>query len=146
MPESKAVATYPTEEQHAWWEQRAEEMDMSMSEFVQSMTEAGMKKFEVRVQPDETNRELREQRNDLRDELEQARERIRNLEDRLHGGERRDIVEYVEENPGVEYDQIIQRISETAPARVSEHLTDLEGEELTVENGEYYLQDEATDV
>jgi len=42
----------------------------SMSEFMEAMVEAGLKKFDTsNVEPDETNRELREQRNELKGEL-----------------------------------------------------------------------------
>jgi hypothetical protein len=43
---------------------------------MQSMVEAGMKKFDGSVEPDETNHELREQRNDLKDELDRTRSRV----------------------------------------------------------------------
>ena len=64
--ETQPAMTYPTEDQYDRWKQQAEEFDMSVSEFMQAMVEAGLKKFDATVEPDETARELREQRNDLR--------------------------------------------------------------------------------
>src|SRR5699024_529453 len=40
--ESKVATTYPTEEQYQRWKNKADSLDMSTSEFIQSMTEAGM--------------------------------------------------------------------------------------------------------
>lgn len=129
---------YPKSDQYDRWKQRAEEFDMSVSEFMQAMVEAGLKKFDATVEPDETARELREQRNDLRDELDHARDRINDLEIRLYQGERAAVRDYVEENPGATYDEIIQHIVDTVPERVTKHLDDLEGEGVTVEDDRYY--------
>lgn len=127
------VYVYPTDEQKERWEERADEFDMSTSEFVASMTEAGIKKFDATVDPKETLQELREQRNDLRDELDRARERNADLEDRLHHGERATIREYVEANPGASFDEIVRHVIDTVPGRVSQHLDDLEGEDVEFE-------------
>lgn len=132
--------TYPTSDQYDRWKQHAEELDMSVSMFMQAMVEAGLKKFDATVEPDETARELREQRNDLRDELDHARSRIDNLENRLYQGERAAVRNYVEENQGATYDEIIQHVVDTVPERVTKHLDDLEGEDITVEGDRYYPQ------
>jgi cytidylate kinase len=63
--DTQPTTVYPANEQHARWKETADEMDMSLSEFVQAMTEAGLKKFEVDVESDESLDELRRQRNDL---------------------------------------------------------------------------------
>lgn len=140
----KQAATYPSEEQYERWEARCEELGMrSMSEFMEAMVEAGMKKFDAAaVEPDETHRELRQQRNDLKAELDRARERIDDLEEAVYHGERRAIKEFVDANPGATYDEIIQHILDTVPERVTTHLDDMEGEDLRVEDERYYLRDE----
>jgi hypothetical protein len=139
--DSHPTTTYPTEEQYDRWEAKAEELGMSMSEFVECMTEAGLKKFDVDVTPDETNQELREQRNDLKAELDRARTRIEQLEDELHHGERGAIRDYVEANPGATYDEIVQYVIDTAAGRVTSHLDGLEGDALRVET-----DDDGTDL
>ena len=136
--ETQPAMTYPTEDQYDRWKQQAEEFDMSVSEFMQAMVEAGLKKFDATVEPDETSRELREQRNDLRDELDHARGRIEELETRLYQGERTAVREYIEENPGATYDEVIQHVVDTVPERVTTHLDDLEGEDVQVEDERYY--------
>jgi predicted nuclease with TOPRIM domain len=127
------ITVYPTEKQKERWGARADDLDMGMSEFVKSMTEAGLKKFDATIEPTETLAELREQRNDLRDELDRTRERVAELEDQLHHGERAAIRQYVEENPGATYDEIVRHVIDTVPARVSQHLDDMEGEDLVVD-------------
>jgi ElaB/YqjD/DUF883 family membrane-anchored ribosome-binding protein len=140
----KQAATYPSEEQYERWQNRADDMGMrSMSEFVESMVEAGLKKFDAAsVEPDETNQELRQQRNDLKAELDRARARIEDLEDAVYHGERQAIKNFVDADPGASYDEIIQHVIDTVPERVTTHLDDMEGEDLRVENGCYYPRDE----
>ena len=140
----KQAATYPSEEQYERWQARADDMGMrSMSEFVEAMVEAGLKKFDATsVEPDETNRQLRQQRNDLKAELDRTRDRIADLEDTVYHGERQTIREFVDANSGASYDEIIQRVIDTVPERVTTHLDDMEGENLRVEDGRYYLRDE----
>jgi predicted HTH transcriptional regulator len=134
--------TYPTNEQHARWKQIAEEMGMSLSEFIQAMTEAGLKKFEVDVTPDESASELRRQRNDLKRELDRARDRVTKLEEQVQTRERETILSFVDENPGADLSGIIQELIETtsdrAPKQV-EHLVTVG--ELRYEDGEYYLNE-----
>ena len=138
MADSRHAATYPSEEQYQRWQDRADDLGMSMSEFMEAMVEAGMKKFDVSVEPDETNRELREQRNELKTELDHARDRIQELEDAVYHGERRTIKRYVEDNPGATYDEVIQHVIDTVPQRVTTHLDDLVGDELQYVDGGYY--------
>jgi len=135
--ETRSAWVYPTTQQYEQWEARADELDMSVSAFIKSMTEAGMKKFDATVKPDETNRELREQRNDLKAELDRARERIDELEERLMDDERASIEDHVEENPGASFQNIVTHVRDTAPERVNRHLDAMEGETLSVVNGHY---------
>jgi ElaB/YqjD/DUF883 family membrane-anchored ribosome-binding protein len=145
MGDSRHAATYPSEEQYQRWQDRADNLGMSISEFVEAMVEAGMKKFDATVEPDETNQELREQRNELKTELDRTRDRIQELEDAVYHGERQSIKRYVEDNPGATYDDIIQHVIDTVPQRVTTHLDDLEGDELRHEDGGYYPVDNGGD-
>ncbi|QLG48326.1 hypothetical protein [Natrinema halophilum] len=138
MADSLHAATYSSEDQYQRWQDRADDLGMSMSEFMEAMVEAGMKKFDATVEPDETNQELRQQRNELKTELDRARDRIQELEDAVYHGERRTIKRYVEDNPGATYDEVIQHVIDTVPQRVTTHLDDLEGDELRYVDGGYY--------
>lgn len=132
------VATYPTDDQLERWKREANKMDMSFSEWVQGMFEAGMKNFTPTVERDEGVHELREQRNDLRKELETTRMRVRELETALYQGEREAIAEYVENNPGVEYSEIVQHIMNSTPERVSRQLDVLDGERVQRDGERFY--------
>ena len=138
MSNSRHVATYPAEEQYRRWEDRAEELGMSLSEFVEAMVEAGIKKFEPTVKPDTTNQELRDQRDELKLELDHARSRIQQLEDAAYHGERSTIKRFVEQNPGVDYDEIMQHVIDTVPQRVTMQLDELEGTEIQMTDDDYY--------
>jgi len=138
MSDTRHAATYLPEEQYERWQKLADNRGMSMSEFIEAMVEAGLKKFELTVQQDVTNHELREQRNELKAELDRARDRIQELEDAIYHGERQTIKQYVEANPGATYDDIIQHVINTVPQRVTTHLDDLEGDELRNTDHGYY--------
>jgi len=136
--DTQPAMAYPTETQYARWKDRASELDMSASEFMQAMIEAGMKKFDATVEPDETNRELREQRNDLKEELDHARGRVGDLEEQLHRSERATIRRHVEQNPGASFSDVVQKVINTVPGRVNQHLDDLEGDAIRIEDEAYY--------
>ena len=138
MTDTQMAATYPTEEQYARWKKEADDFDMSTSEFMQAMIEAGMKKFERHVETDEDARELRQQRNDLKEELDEARDRIRSLEEQVYSGEKAAVEEFIQDNPGADWGDISRHIADTVPVRVNRHLTELEGEEIYSEGDEFY--------
>ena len=139
--ETQSAMAYPTSQQYERWKAEADSRDMSISEFMQAMIEAGLKKFDASIDPDETNRELRQQRNELKAELDRTRARVQQLEEQLHKDDRATIRAYVEDNPGATWDEIVQHLMDTLPQRTTQHLNGMEGETLQVENGEYYLLD-----
>ncbi|WP_312908176.1 hypothetical protein [Natronosalvus caseinilyticus] len=143
----KQASTYPPEEQRERWKKRADELDMSMSEFLASMTEAGIKKFERDVEPDFTKAELREQRADLLEELNQSRERIQKLEQQVYRGERQAILDFIEDNPAAEYHEILSRIQQTAGKRLTDHLDFLtiEGEIESNTSEQYFVVEDNDD-
>lgn len=134
MPRNGPTAkSYPTPEQYDRWTDRADELDMSVSEFIQNMVEAGLKVdsgFDVEVQPDESVRDLREQRNDMKEEVDRLRERVAELEERLHDRERRAVIDGVEKSEKATFDQVVDHVQKTAAPRVTRHLEELEGEAL----------------
>lgn len=139
MSESKRAVAYPTERQYEQWAERADELGYtSVSGYIQDMVEAGHKKFDATVEPDESNQELREQRNDLKDELAHTRDRVAELETRLHRDERGAVREHVENNPGAAFGDVVQHVVDTVPERVNRHIEDLEGDGLRVEDDRYY--------
>lgn len=137
------VATYPTDEQLARWKNRADERGMSLSQWVSHMVEAGQKKFEIEVTPDETSSELREQRNQLRRERDRARKRVTELERQLFNDERQEIIDFVQQNPGADEAAIHQRIIETASDRIPDQLDSLEGRKLVKRDETYYPLEDA---
>lgn len=132
------IYVYPTEEQYRAWKKEADELGMSLSEYMQSMTAAGRKKFEASIERDETERELREQRNALKEELAAARSRIETLESQLETTERAEVADYINDHPGATFPEIVQHLIETVPKRVNRHLDELAGESIQMKDGEFY--------
>jgi hypothetical protein len=140
---TQTATAYPTVEQYQRWKARADELDMSMSEFIQSMTEAGMKKFERDI-PDEDFTRVRKRRDEYRQEVKQKRARVEELEQALNRTMRGDIERFIQANPGVNVQEIIQHIINDVPKRVQEHLQDMEGSgNVTKEDGQYYFNAES---
>lgn len=130
--DTKPAMTYPTAEQYDRWKERADEFVMNVSQFMQSMIEAGLKKFDATVEPDETVQELRIQRNELKDKLDRARERIDTLEQQLYGTDAAAIAQHLEENPEADYSELVEQVRETAPKRVTRYLETYENAENVV--------------
>lgn len=131
----KDTMIYPTQDQRARWDERADELDMNTSEFIKAMTEAGMKKFEVSVEQDESAEWIREERNQLREELEQAEDALRSANEETG---RAVVQEYVEENPGATFGEILNHLTDTMPGRLNRILDELDGYALRSEGDEYY--------
>lgn len=138
--DTQPTMTYPTKEQHARWKDEANKMDLSLSQFLQAMTEAGLKKFEVDVEMDESLSEVRRQRNDLKRELDRTRDRVSELEEQLQSTERAEIKSFVEDNPGVDLQEIAQRVVETGADRAVEQVNHMVMTgELQYEDGEFFI-------
>jgi hypothetical protein len=146
MPQTKettqTATTYPTVEQYERWKARADELDMSMSEFIQSMTEAGMKEFDRDI-ADEEQQRVRRKKQEYYEELQGARDKIEKLEQELNRTERGDIVDYIQKNPGAGFNHIVQHIGNEVPNRVQRHLQEMEGNGvIKKEDDQYYFDDE----
>lgn len=131
---SHHVALYVPDDEYEEWKQRAEEMGMSLSDWGCSMIRAGQKKFTRDINPSKSRDDLRQENNDLRRELRDKREYIAELEEKRHSSERQEIVEYLEDNPGAEYEDIVQHIINTARGRVTRQLDDLEGHQIEIDD------------
>lgn len=139
----KHVAAHIPEEEYEKWRSEAETMGVSISKYVAMNVRAGRKKFDrTAIEPDEDRAALRQQRNDLRDALRDSRERINELERQMSVTERSGIIEHVEDNPGAERDEIIQKMLNSTNGRVTRLLTQMEGAELRIDSeGRYYAGD-----
>lgn len=143
MAESDLVGAYVSDETKERWDERRDELGMSSrSEFVKQMVEAGLKSFERTVEPDESKTEIREQRDDLRRELSRTRDRVGELERQLHQSERDAILNYLSDSQGASYEDIVQYIISTASGRVTRLLDEMQGSDVTVENGHYYTMED----
>jgi len=132
------VRCYPPEGVWTNWKREADEMDMTLPEYIQSMVAAGRKEFSRNVSPDESYLELREQRNHFKKQLRQANQRTQQLEEQLSTGERQAILEYVHSNHGTSYGDIVDHVASSANSRVSALLEVMEGTEIAIEDDGYY--------
>lgn len=122
------VATYPEDNQKARWRRNADELGVSLAEYVEMMVEAGTKNFTARTEKDETSDELRQQRNELRAEVRRLRSRVETLEDRLYSGEREAIIEFLKDEQPATEGAIVNEVVESANQRVPSILDSFEAD------------------
>lgn len=139
MPQGQHAATYVPEDLLEDWDDLAEEMDMSRSEWLLAMVEAGRKKFDRDIQPDESKRDLRRRNTELWNDYQEASEERDRLRKQLRLTEGRAIVEFVEDNQGCRYEDIAQHLVENQGSRLTKMLDAMNGDELEIdENGRVY--------
>lgn len=109
------------------WEKEIEERDFTTeSAFIRAMVEAGLKKFERPVDPDESLADLREHRNDLKRELDRTRGRVERLEEQLFHTDQAAAARYLQENPEAGFDAVLNHLEVTLPRRLTRFFDELE--------------------
>jgi len=139
------AATYPPDNLYDSWKEHANSLNMSTSQFIIRMVEAGRKDIDLGGIANESAQKLRQQHSDLQTELERQRDRVSQLEAQLHYTAQSDIIDYVEENPGATAPEIIQHIANTVPERVASHLDVLEADVLECRDNKYHTFERDTD-
>ena len=110
-----------------------------MSQWANAMVEAGLKKFDRDIQPDESKRDLRRRNTELWNKYQELKEERDSLEKQLYQTERRTILEFVEENNGCRYKEIAKHLSKNQASRLTKLLDALDGEEIEIDgNGHVY--------
>ncbi len=137
-PDKTMAVSYPPEELYEQWSQRAEEMNLPVSQFIIRMVEAGRKQLNLENVANDSLKELRRQRSDLQTELERERQRVQELERQLFRTAQTDIIDYIEDNPGSTTPEIIQHMADTVPSRVTSHLDALEGDLIVYREDKFY--------
>lgn len=141
--ETQPAMCYPHEDQYEIWKEQAEAMDYkSVSRFMIEMVEVGYKQMDLSVGYDEDTTELREQRNDLKRELDQTRERLQRLEEQLYRGERQAILDFLDDQAGATFAELVQHIIDDAPARVAHLIEEMDGDDIVLVDGEYYVRED----
>ena len=137
-PNKTTAVTYPPESLYGQWSDHADTLDMSISQYMIRMVEAGRQNISMEEASSESIRELLQQKADLKRELQRKEDRIQDLERQLQHTSRSKIVSYVEDNPGARTPEITQRVADTVPGRVASHLDALEGEVIEQRVDGYY--------
>lgn len=132
------ASCYPSCSLYEQWEEHAAELDLSKSQYIIRMVEAGRKQLSVDESTYTTSRELRKQLANLQDELERQQARNEDLNRQLQQTAHAEIRSVIQENPGLTTPQIIQHVADSVPSRVAAHLDALEGTHLCQEECRYY--------
>lgn len=146
VSEDKQVATaYPPNELYESWVDHAEDLDMSISQYLIRMVEAGRKQVDMESVATESLHELQSRTSELQAELQHQRKRNRELERQLEFTAYTEVAEFIEANPGAETAEIIQHVADTVPGRVAAHLDLLEGDGFVERDGRYYPTSDETE-
>lgn len=138
MPK-QIVGVYAPPDRKESWEEQANEMGMSTSEWANAMIEAGLKKFDRDIQPDESKRDLRRRNTELWKKFHELKKERDSLEKQLLQTERQAILEFVEENNGCRYKEIAKYLSKNQASRLTKLLDALDGDEIEIdESGHVY--------
>jgi len=142
MPQSQQVSTYVPAEQLEEWDEIAESMGMTRSEWLMAMVAAGRKKFDRDVQPDESKRDLRRRNTELWNDFQEVARERDSLQKQLHQTERQALLEFVNENQGCRYKEIAKHLSQNRGSRLTQMLDALDGNEIEIdEDGRVYSYD-----
>lgn len=137
-PKKTTAVTYPPQTLYESWCEQADSFDMSTSQFIIRMVEAGRKNISMDEASSESIRDLLQQRAALQRELQRQRDRIQDLEQQLQRTSHTEIVTFVDNNPGARTPEVIQHVADTVPGRVASHLDALEGDAIEHRNDGYY--------
>lgn len=133
MTEKHHIGVYTPQDRYETWKQEADKLGMSMSQWANAMVEAGLKKFERDIQPEESKTDLRKRNTQLWNDYEKVRKERDKLETQLHQTERRAIVEFVEGNQGCQYKEIAQHLAKNRGSRLTKLLDALDGEQIEID-------------
>jgi hypothetical protein len=139
MDETVAVTLYASEGQKDSWQEEAEQRGLSLSKFGINALEAHTKEFEPIVDRLQSTAELYDRIRELTSELDEKEAAIEALEGEADNSVAEVIVEVVEANPGVGYQQLMQTVLQELTDRVNDALDQEVGDRLMVKDGRYYL-------
>lgn len=137
-PSKTTAVAYPPETLYESWCEHAATLDMSISQYMIRMVEAGRKDISMEESHSESIRDHLRQRADLKREIQRQRERIQDLERQLQQTSQSEIVSFITDNPGARTPEIVQHVADTVPGRVASQLDALEGDVIEQRDAEYY--------
>ena len=132
------AASYPPQELYDFWCDHADDLDMSVSQYIIRMVEAGRADICVEDGPSDSIHELLQEKATLKREIDRQRTRIEELEQQLEKTSQSELVSVVRDNPGIQTPEIIQHVADSTPVRVVSHLDALEGSVIEREGDQYY--------
>ncbi|GAB7008977.1 hypothetical protein [Halorubrum trueperi] len=140
--ETVVATSYVPQGQYERWESEATKRNQSVSSWIASMVETGLRDIQVEAEsPDEIGdlrRRLRQLRNE-RDELQQRLNAQQQQEYQVGLGKIKDLII---ENPGLNRREIMNHVSDNIAVFVDEFLDHLENSEFVKDDGDWYPPEE----
>jgi predicted RNase H-like nuclease (RuvC/YqgF family) len=137
-PKKTTAATYPPKSLYEQWSEQAEDLEMSISQYMIRMIEAGRSNISMDEASSKSVSELLQQKSDLKRELQRKEGRIQDLERQLQHSAQSNIISHIKDNPGARTPEITQHLANTVPGRVAAHLDALEGKVIKHREDGYY--------
>lgn len=140
--ETVVATSYVPRTQYQLWEKEAKKRDMSISQLISSMVQAGLTDIELEEDPSSEIIELRNQLRQVQAERDKAKKEKRNQNQEAYHVGLGKIKELIINNPGIDRHEIVNYIMENPVIFVDKYLQNLEGSEFNNRNGEWYPPEE----
>lgn len=132
---------YPSVDEYEYWKKQADEMDITVNEWILTMVQLGDTKLKKGHEPPNASENIHRRIRCLRTELRNTELTLDRIDKKLRSVERHEIISFIDNNPGAEADEIVEYIKKSTPSRVNTHLEMLTFEELTRKDGGFFVSE-----
>ena len=137
--EQKAVATsYVPQSQYDKWQEKADERDQSVSSFIALMVELGLKEVKLEEESPSEIVELRQRLQKVRAERDDLQKSLQQQAQQDYSVGLGRIKEIIIKNPGVDRREIVNYVVNNPIQFVDKYLDELEESAFRVEEGQWY--------
>ena len=136
--ETVVATSYLPQSQYQQWEREASKRNQSISEFISSMVQAGMNDIQLDEGSQSDIIELREQLRQVRAERDEARKEKQNLDQEAYHIGLGKVKELIINNPGIERRELVNYLVENPVIFVDMYLNSLEATEFVNKGGNWY--------
>lgn len=136
--ETVPATAYVQKPQYQKWVREADKRDQSVSGFISSMVEVGLNDIELEKESPLEIVELREQLRQERTKREELRQELKTQEQGVYHIGLGKIKELIINNPGVDRREIVNYVVENPARFADKYLMNLESSEFVNEGGKWY--------
>jgi len=138
VPEKVPATSYVPQIQYKKWKREAESRDQSVSTLIATMVEVGLNDIELQDESPSEIIELRSELNEVRSDRDDLYEKLQQKERGDHQVGLGRVKELIIEKPGMDRREIVNFVVENPVLFVDDYLSSLELSEFRKQDGEWY--------